>query len=931
MTSFMRYLNIDTVLTPSPTAGTTSKQVLLLGQRETSGDLILATNGFPQPNYYDPILLPSFSNGVSALNYLANYGIQFSMGIDFVLSLPAPTTVTSSNSLTTLTWSIIPSGFTQLVGFALSGTLSQASPSSVNGNVYSARIITGVATLVVYGTVAFVTAGSSGGVLTLTGVNNVNYPDPDATDPIALMVWDFYQTALSAFNSPNGAPAAYISILTDRDNTINPVSTPIVLGNPTAVTTGTTSTLTYPTSTGGLGYLPTTSLGNSTVTQTATLPSDSINRLYEANGVYLAGAATDSGGIFHSSDGVIWAATNLTTHTVTGFKWNGSVYVATTDVGVYYSVNGTTWTPSNLTSGLFTSVDYGNTKFCAGSSEGIYYSSDGITWVRCTGDGSDAFTVIFNGTGTEGFQWIAATSTGAAYTSTDGITFTVNGLTAASAFTAGLFAGELFLLTYGAGMVYSPGGVSAWIDTSGDVAHAFISLAYFGGTYFAGTTAAGIKTSPNGVVWAATSNTASTVRSFASNGTVIVAGTAAGIYSSINNGVTWTITTGSGATGNYQAVLYHNLFVAGDAAGLSISSNGLSWIIGSFNNVGTYGGFIVDGSNVIITVTGATGSFTTSVAATVVLDNTINAFAFLDNINLYGAVQQFPITDLTDITTTYADFYDGITLLNEPNQVLNKHYFTYGAAGNITSLPSAAATLPAPNNQENILVTYPYIAQFGNIPYENSNGNVAGGRVTSAVMYMLANGDAPFPPLMTATINHLPISSLASTISYSGAQNSTGDIAVNQGWLPLAPNSSNVVAFLESNTTLITIPSTTTPDIEFRYTHIWDCVRWVKQEVAELFGVISVLPNNQGSALISPIFLRQFTQGIYSILFTGENLGVVENVSLYQNLVSVTQDPTNPNQVDVYIPIQIIPQLNGANILINVFSSLYTFQNSQGV
>jgi hypothetical protein len=474
--------------------------------------------------------------------------------------------------------------------------------------------------MVIYGTVAFVTSGSSGGVLTLTGVNNINYPDPNATDPIALMVWDFYQSALSAFNSPNGAPAAYISILGDRDDTINPVSTPIVLGVPTAVTTGTTTTLTYATSTAGLGYLPTTALGSSTVTQTTSLAT------------------------------------------------------------------------------------------------------------------------------------------------------------------------------------------------------------------------------------------------------------------------------------------------------------------------GKFGGYTISGSNVIITVTNVTGTFVTTAAnsVSVALDNTINAFAYLDNINLYGAVQQFPILDLTDITTTYADFYDGITLINEPNQVLNQHYFTYGAAGNITSLPSSAASLPAPNNQENILVTYPYVAQFGDVPYENTAGNVAAGRVTSAVMYMLANGDAPFPPLMTATINHLPVSSLASTISYSGAQNGTGDIAVNEGWLPLAPNSSGVVAFLESNTTLITIPGTTTPDVEFRYTHIWDCVRYIKQKVAELFNVISVLPNNQGSALISPFFIRQFTQGIYSILYTAQNLGVVENVALYQNLVSVTQDQTNPNQVDVYIPIQIIPQLNGANVLINVFSSLYTFQNTQG-
>ena len=193
---------------------------------------------------------------------------------------------------------------------------------------------------------------------------------------------------------------------------------------------------------------------------------------------------------------------------------------------------------------------------------------------------------------------------------------------------------------------------------------------------------------------------------------------------------------------------------------------------------------------------------------------------------------------------------------------------------------------------------------------------------------MLANGDAPYPPLMSATIDHLPVSSLAYSISYSNIQNGTADIAINQGWLPFAPNSSGVVSFLESVTTLITIPNTSTPDNEFRYTHVWDSVRWLKQQVATLYTTISKLPNNAGSALISPQFIRQFRTGIQAILVRGQTLGIFENVSTYVKLVTVNQDSTNPNQVDAYVPCQIIPQLNGANVTINVFSSLTAFNNN---
>jgi hypothetical protein len=618
MSSFVRYVNESVQFNNGVPANPSSKACLLFGQRLTDGTLYPSTGGNTQPNLYEPILLPSFASGDLALQYLGTLGLQYTLGINFTQTLPAPTAVVSSNNLTTLTWSSIPTNFSQLVGFALSGTLAQTSPSSVSGPVYSANIITGVATLVVVGTVAFANAGSSGGVLTLTGVNNVDYPDPVATDPICLLVWDYYQSALSAAGSPNGAPFAYISITGDRDPSVSPVNTPIVLGDPTAVTTGTTSTLTYPIDTAGLGYLPTTTLGATTVTQ----------------------------------------------------------------------------------------------------------------------DTSDA--------------------------------------------------------------------------------------------------------------------------------------------------------------------------------------------------TGTYAGYVIEGSNVVITVTGVSGGpFTTTDSVSVVLDTTITAFDFLNGISLYGCCLQQPIDTLDDITETYSDFYDGVEVLNEDNQVLNGHYITYAVAGNITSLPTSAVTLPAPNTFQDILVTYPYVYKFGGIPYDNAAGTVASGRVAAAALYMLANGAAPFPPLTSATINHLPVSSVASTTSYSFAQNGTGDIAINQGWLPLAPNTSGVVTFLESVTSLITVPGTTTPDIEFRYTHVWDCIRWIKQNVGELFEQISILPNNAGSVLMSPAFLKQFRQAIIGVLSKGQNLGIIENLALYEDLVSVTQDTVNPNQVDVYVPSQLIPQVNGANILINIFSSLITNFNPQ--
>lgn len=645
--TFMRFLNVNTQLTPAPTSGSTSKQVLLCGQRITGGKLILAQNGFSQPNLYVPIQLPAFQNGTDATNYLLNYGLQTTMGISFSLELPIPDTVTIVNSQTVVTWASIPNGFNQLTQFALQGILSQL---AINANVVSAAIISGVATMVVQGSPAYTTTDP----MTLSGLNNIQYPDPDFSDPISLMTWDFCQTRLSAAPPTTGFPSLYLSILSDRDSTITANSAALTLITPDAVAQ---------------------SGGNATLT-------------------------------FNYLTADVLPLTNSTDTILEGLGLSSPL-------PQYYI--------SNLTNfGYLPTTTYGNTSI---------------------------------------------TQTGGA---------------------SGIYAGYQIYPTEA-------------------------------------------------------------------------------------------------------------------------------------------------GGTVVISLTNVTGTFTTTDPVVVHLDNTINVFTFLDNIDLYAAIQQFPITTLSEITTTYADFFNGIKGLNQPDQVLNNHYLTYGCAGNISILPSQAATLPSPNTQLDVLVTYPYVAKFGDIPYENTAGNVAGARITSSVLYMLANGDRPYPSLGGSVITHLPVSSIASITSYSNKQNGTGDIAVSRGWLPLAPNSSNIVTILQSNTTMTTIPNTTVTDIEFRYTHIWDSVRDIKRQVALLYQTISVLPDNAGSAFISPQFIRQFRNGIIAILHTLQNAGELQNVELYQNLVTVKQDNTNPNQVDAFIPAQVIPQLNGANVLIDVFSALIDFNTSTGV
>lgn len=625
MTSFVTNLVINTSLVAGATDSNPKKAVLLCGQRITNGVLSLSKNGANQPNYYVPIKLPSFQSGEAALKLMSDLGLKYKMGIIFSITLPAPDNISVVSGVTVLSWNTPPTYFNSLVGFALSGNLSQG---AVNGDVRSAEITNGIATLYVSGQPAFVTSGASGGVMTLSGLDNVPYPDPNESDPICLMVWDFYETYKSANVSTDGSPFAYISILSDLDSNTSPDPTPITLPHPTSV---------------------------------AVNANNSISLIYQY--------------------------TNL----------------------------------SDLTNfGYLPTTNFGDTQVKQGAAFGTY-----------------------------------------------------NGFT-------------------------------------------------------------------------------------------------------INN-------TSSGGTA-------------------------------------------------IINILNVTGVFNNTDPIDIILDNTTDVFTYLDGVQLHNGVLQFPINNISDIQIKYASFFSQIKELNKSDQILNEHYFTYGMAGNVTTLPVNAGTLPSPNYEGYILVTYPYTTKFGYIPYDNTQGNVASGRISAAVSYLLANGDTPYPALALAMINHIPTppSDVALSTSYSAQPGGSGDVAIQQGWLPVVPikGQSAGVQLLQSNTTMITLPGTTVPDVEFRFTHVWDCIRWLRYEVAQLFKKIIVLPNNQGRANISPLFITQFKAGILSILEQGELKGVLENTEKYQILVKVVQDPNNPNGVAVTVPSQIIPQINSAVVDIIVFSADYDFNTN---
>jgi hypothetical protein len=747
----MQFIHTRTNYIGSPTAESPTKQVLLFGKGNKGNKLSLASGGYNQPNLFQPVKLPSFSNGNQAIQYLRKLGLQCQMGIYFTWTLPAPDTITNNGSTTTLQWNLIPYGFTKLIGMALSGSLNQ---ETVNTTVRNAFINNNVATMVVNGNPLFITSGNQGKDMLLNGLNGIEAPDPDKSAPICIMAYWFYEQALIAAQPVSGYPTALLSIIPDNSASVSPNSTPFTLQTANKITVNADGSVfldfqyTDISTLNNFGFLPTTPLGNSAVSQVLT----------DLNSTIL------TSGDIKASEIIQYIIDNKNNPTVISFSIT--------------KINGDTITPSRT---------------------------------------------FVNGDPT--MDWV---------------------------------------VSYSQDMLIMSGYTKAtvqWNSEDGENGNLVLCL---------NTDEAKLNVSPD---------------------------------QPFND----LLKLNTGSITQIEKVEYATTTVTGIYNGFNV-----------FQTSSTSGTVRVSVTN----VTG--GAFDVTKTFTITLDSTQNAGQYLNGLNLYACVLQYPINVITDITTKYGDFFGIVKQLNLGNQGLLKHYGTYGIAGNITSLPNQSANLPSPNDYNLILPTYPYVCQFGDVPLDNAEQNVGSGAVASAVAYMYANGDIPFPLLTTAKMM-LPVSSVASTTSYDRQEGGNGDIAIEQGWLVLGANITlNLVEFLSSNTSGTTLPNTTTTNTEFNQTNVQDSIRYIKQEACDYFNVIKELPNNRGIAFNSPDFREQFRAGIIQILVDAEANGMLENVNLYQNKVIVIADSKNAKDILASIPLQIIPGLQGVDITFNIFSSLIT-------
>lgn len=197
-----------------------NNNLLLVGHSSATSDPPPADPGYPQIQFYVPLQLPGFTDGNSALAYMAALGFTIAYGISFNMTFnPGPNTITSgAGTSKILTWTSRPDNWEDITN-NLTGTLTQTqvtpAPATVTGT-FEGLGDTGYSIIVdnITGGAFQITTNISAAFVD----NTTGLPNPDTTDEIALMV---YKAVVATAANPI-TPVISIGLLKSSDTGFGP-------------------------------------------------------------------------------------------------------------------------------------------------------------------------------------------------------------------------------------------------------------------------------------------------------------------------------------------------------------------------------------------------------------------------------------------------------------------------------------------------------------------------------------------------------------------------------------------------------------------------------------------------------------------------------------------------------------------------------------
>ena len=376
-----------------------------------------------------------------------------------------------------------------------------------------------------------------------------------------------------------------------------------------------------------------------------------------------AGAATDTGRVFYSTDGNNWTASGIgtpLTSNARAIKFLNEQFIAITNAfgstsgQVYTSPTGQTWTArTSASTNQYYDVEYAAGLYVmVGNSGAIQTSPDGITWTSRTSGTTATLNAIYYDTTLSLF--VINTNTTSVLTSPDGITWTSRTVpTAGKSFNVipalnnvfHRFDGKLYFVGNRECIMSTTDGVtwsmvlnlnsvgttsSVWSKNDSSVNAARCISEANGKLWYMPATAGGIVSIDlqNGNVLRQANSSATVFNSVAWGNGVYVAVGASGAIQTSADGLSWVSRT-SGTGTNLTGVVFNGTaFVAVSSSYAAYSADGISWTnlsISGAQGLATSNGqfFISRTTSVLISDTGQVGSWVThnipSVSATVAI------------------------------------------------------------------------------------------------------------------------------------------------------------------------------------------------------------------------------------------------------------------------------------------------------------------------
>lgn len=261
-------VQVKDVISQVGTVPATDLSLLLTSRR---GNRFAATPLVLQPltiPLYTPVIVPQqYTNGGSqVLEWCKSVGATIQLGTSGKLILAAPTSVQITNGqYVTLTWLAKPYGWDELVGAAISGSVTQ---DKASGSIFSVSQLN-YSLIMNNVTNTFNTTDP----VIIQFINQSNpIPNGTLTEEWVLCLYYACEAANPNYVNPNvnfNKPQINISFVSDLDPNYRANNTAIDIGNPDLVTANSDGTvlLAWDVTPTGWEYVPTTKLGETLVQQ----------------------------------------------------------------------------------------------------------------------------------------------------------------------------------------------------------------------------------------------------------------------------------------------------------------------------------------------------------------------------------------------------------------------------------------------------------------------------------------------------------------------------------------------------------------------------------------------------------------------------------------------------------------------------------------